>query len=241
MTGFTDVGAADLAVAAVLFVFLPVLSLLQARHLTPELIRELRRVPAYMSSVAALVVVGVVALWVGTRLGRGPEALGLDVPGTDGGPGVGAVLLWSAVVLLGTLAVVVTFRGLGVRLGAREHPILRALLPRSAAERRAFVALSLTAGVAEEVAFRGYAIALLLPFLGAPAAVVVSSVLFGALHAYQGVLGMARTAAVGVVMAVGLLASGSLWPCIVAHAVYDVVAGTVLAERLMVPDGDSGV
>lgn len=241
MTGFETVGTADLAVAGVLFVLLPALSLIQARHLTPELIQELRRVPAYASSVAALLVVGFAALWVGTRVGRTPAALFLSLPGAEGAPSVAGVVGWTVLVLGATVAVVLAFRWLGTRLGAREHPVLRALLPRTASERRAFVALSLTAGVAEEVAYRGYAIALLLPFLGAAGSVAASSVLFGALHAYQGVLGMARTTGVGVVMAVGLLASGSLWPCILAHAAYDVVAGTILAERLMVPGADSRV
>lgn len=241
MTGFASLGAADLAVAVVLFVLLPALSLLQARHLTPELIQELRRVSAYLSSVVALVTVGIVALWVGTRVGRTRAALWLDSPGTDGTPSVPAVVAWAALILVATLAVVVLFRWIGVRVGAGERPVLRALLPRTPEERRLFVALSLTAGMAEEVAFRGYAIALLLPFVGPLGAAAVSSALFGTLHAYQGVLGMARTAVVGAVMAAGLLASGSLWPCILAHAAYDIIAGTVLTEQLMVPEADSGV
>jgi membrane protease YdiL (CAAX protease family) len=61
---------------------------------------------------------------------------------------------------------------------------------------------------------------------------VLTSAVFGVLHAYQGSLGMVRTAVLGGVLAWGFLASGSLWPAIAAHAVIDVVAGTLLADRL---------
>jgi membrane protease YdiL (CAAX protease family) len=128
-----------------------------------------------------------------------------------------------------------------VGLGLRESPLLRTLLPRTGRERAAFVALAVTAGVGEELAYRGYVISVLAGLLGPVGAAVLSSVVFGVLHAYQGPLGVARTAALGGLLAWGFLASGSLWPPIAAHALLDVVLGVALAERMMVPEDPSGV
>ena len=80
-------------------------------------------------------------------------------------------------------------------LGIRESPLLEELIPRTPREKRIFVILSIAAGIGEEVAFRGYALGTLAPFLGgAWGAAAFTAVVFGVLHAYQGPLGMARTA-----------------------------------------------
>lgn len=114
-------------------------------------------------------------------------------------------------------------------------------MPRSPKERGAFAVLSVAAGLGEELAYRGYVIGVLSGVVGTPMAAVVSTVVFGVLHAYQGVLGMARTTVLGGFLAGVFLLSGSLWPSIVAHAVLDIVLGIVLAERMMVPEPESGV
>jgi membrane protease YdiL (CAAX protease family) len=56
----------------------------------------------------------------------------------------------------------------------------------------------------------------------------VSSVLFGVVHAYQGLSGMISTGLTGVLFAVTYLASGrNLWAAIIAHGVLD-TAGFVM-------------
>ena len=45
----------------------------------------------------------------------------------------------------------------------------------------------------------------------------------------------------GAVLAWGFLASGSLIPSIIAHTAIDVIAGIMIAERLMLPESRSGV
>jgi membrane protease YdiL (CAAX protease family) len=57
--------------------------------------------------------------------------------------------------------------------------------------------------------------------------------MFGLLHAYQGWLGMVRTAVLGMVFATSFLVTGTLWPVIIAHAALDVLGGLVLGETLM--------
>lgn len=218
--------AVDVVALALFLGVLPAMSLYQAR-LLPGL--EVERIPVYGSTAVTLVVLGAVA-WLLASRHDGGAALGLTaIP-------PGAFLLWTGSVVGLGLALTLAFRRLGMALGLREAPVMRDLIPRTRRERVAFAGVSLAAGVGEELAYRGYVIPLLVPLLGAWGAVGASSLVFGLLHAYQGPLGMARTAAMGGVLAWAFLESGSLWPPMAAHAVFNIIVGTMLAERLMVPE-----
>lgn len=227
-------GILDGLALAVLFLVLPAAAVAQGRLLTGELVRDLDRPSAYVSSTAMLALLGVGTGWLGLRLG-GTGGLGLDpMPVT-------AFLAWTAGLTGVGLAVVALFRGAGIVLGAREHPVVEALLPRTGAERGMFVVLALAAGTGEELAYRGYAFLVLVPALGPGGALALTSGVFGVLHAYQGALGMARAATLGVVLGAGFLVSGSLWPPMAAHALLDLLAGLLLGRRLMVPEPHSRV
>ena len=215
-----------------LLVVLPVLAVAQLRMLRG--METVERIPAYVSSALALAVLGGASWAVGSRSG-GASALGL-VPLSWGG-----FALWTLTLVGAGLALTAAFRVAGTALGAREAPLLRKILPRSGRERAAFAGLSVAAGTGEELAYRGYVIPVLAALMGSAAAAAVSSAVFGALHVYQGPLGVARAAALGGLLAWGFLASGSLWPSMAAHAILDVILGIALADRFMVPDGPSGV
>ena len=60
---------------------------------------------------------------------------------------------------------------------------------------------------------------------GAAAASVLS---FGLLHAYQGISGILRTAATGLLMTVLVAVTRSLWPAMVLHGMIDVGSVTLL-------------
>lgn len=99
---------------------------------------------------------------------------------------------------------------------------IHALLPRNRAELRYGWALSINAGVMEELLFRLALPTLIFGVLGnALVAIVASLVIFGLLHAYQGVWGVVGTFVLGAVFMVLFLATGSIvWP-IVVHTVFD--------------------
>lgn len=220
----------DAAALAVLLVLLPLLAVLQARML-----RDLRieRMGAYASSALTLLALGGGAWMVGSRSG-GAAALGLaPVPMPE-------LAAWTAVLVAAGLVVTGIFRMAGPRLGLRDSRIVRELLPRTGVERATFTGLSLTAGLGEELAYRGYVIPVLAGVVGTPFAAAVSSVVFGVLHVYQGPLGMVRSASLGALLAWGFLASGSLWPAAAAHAILDVLLGVALGERMMVPEEPHG-
>ena len=87
------------------------------------------------------------------------------------------------------------------------------------------------AAICEEIIFRGFLIGRIeVAFGGASRAttgfaVALSSVVFGAAHAYQGPTGMIITGVLGLIFAIMYIASGrNLWINILAHGVYDTLS-----------------
>ena len=108
-----------------------------------------------------------------------------------------------------------------------------ALLPRTPAERRMFVGVALTAGVAEEVVFRGFLLVYLTDVLTVPlgAAMVVSAALFGLAHSYQGAVGVLLTGLAGYWLAGLYVLTGSLLLPAVVHALVDLRLLLALPRR----------
>ncbi len=99
------------------------------------------------------------------------------------------------------------------------------LLPHTAAEFRAFVGLAVTAGVCEELLYRGY----LMWYFGHVApwwlAWAVAAIAFGLGHAYQGSRGVLLTASVGAFFGGVYLLSRSLYLPMLMHALMDLHSG----------------
>jgi uncharacterized protein len=104
-------------------------------------------------------------------------------------------------------------------------PRAEALLPHTIGELRGFVCLAITAGFCEEVLFRGFVTWYISSWIGTLPALAISSILFGFQHLYLGMEHVVRTAVVGLVFGLIVLASGSLWPAILIHATMDLLAG----------------
>ena len=104
--------------------------------------------------------------------------------------------------------------------------LAKRLLPLKSVEFAPYCALALTAGVCEEFLYRGFAMtALSRAGLATWLVVVLTSILFGLAHAYQGRGGMIGTGLLGLVFAVGRSFFSSLAPVMVWHAAVDVIAG----------------
>lgn len=223
--GLVGLPLLDALLVAALTAALPALSVAQLALLGRM---RVERLAAYGSSIISLAVIGGTAAVVGGRI-RGPGGLGFVVLPWS------ALVSWTGVLVAGGLVLVLLFHAAALGVGYSESPLLRQLLPRTAREKRVFAALSVAAGLGEETAYRGYLITVLAPLTGVGGAAVLSSAVFGVLHVYQGWLGIPRTALMGGLLAWGFLASGSLWPAIVAHTAIDLIAGIVLGERLVGP------
>jgi len=101
--------------------------------------------------------------------------------------------------------------------------------PATSAEHVGFQGIALTAGITEEIVFRGFLVATLAIAMPLWAAALVSMVVFIGAHAYQGLSGMVRILPITVIMTVVVLMSGSLWPAIIIHVVTDAMAGFLIA------------
>lgn len=221
----------DSILLAVLLAAVPIFSLAQLPMIDGAVIE---RLPAYWGSILTLWLLGTACWLVGTRA-DGAAALGIVAIEPL------ALIGWSAALTALGLLTILVFRQVAIWARLPDSPLLRQLLPTDGRERGVFALLSLAAGTGEELAYRGYAIPLLVPITGTGGAVVLTSAVFGVVHGYQGPLGVLRTGLMGGILAWGFLASGSLWPAIVAHTAIDLIAGIALGDRLLSPETPNGV
>jgi membrane protease YdiL (CAAX protease family) len=108
------------------------------------------------------------------------------------------------------------------------------LLPVNFLEYLVYSALAITAGACEEFVYRGFAISAFSK-VGLPLwlVVIISSILFGLAHAYQGRAGIVSTGIFGVLLAIGRLGFGSLVPVMMWHAGLDLAAGIAAPKYLL--------
>jgi membrane protease YdiL (CAAX protease family) len=105
--------------------------------------------------------------------------------------------------------------------------IAERILPQSTIELLPYLALAITAGLCEEFLYRGFAMAALAHVgLQTWAVVLISSVLFGLAHSYQGRGGVVMTLIIGTILGSSRIAYDCLVPAIFWHGAVDVVAGT---------------
>lgn len=106
------------------------------------------------------------------------------------------------------------------------------LMPCNRPEMAHAAAVSVVAGVTEELAFRLYIPLLITLVTGnAVLAFALATLLFGAMHRYQGWRGVAATTLVGLVMTAVYLITGALWLAMLLHALID-LNGLVLRPLL---------
>jgi uncharacterized protein len=156
-----------------------------------------------------------------------------------------ALVFWvGSLMVLGTLAIA----WLGIEAAITHRPLLspnaqppasqqRALhtltelAPSNGKELAAWALLCIVAGFVEEAVFRGY---LQRQFTAwgkgsAAAGVVLSALMFGAAHGYEGARAMFLITVFGVLFSLLVVVRHSLRPGIVAHICHDLFAGLTLA------------
>ncbi len=108
---------------------------------------------------------------------------------------------------------------------------IRGLLPKNSTERAVWIVVSITAGVCEEILYRGWLLSLFAAALGSVwLGLLVSSILFGLAHAYQGRNGILGTGVLGAIFGIVFIVSGSLIPGQVLHTAMDLNNGLALGE-----------
>lgn len=225
-----ELTALDHALAALLLLVLPLYARRNFARLRAGLAAgdrdELRRTYRRTVIRQTLLGLGVIVLWLGQ--GRSLAMLGLGRPagwGFVAGGLIAALLLTYAI-----LQVRAVRRSERLRDKVRERfaaTELAALVPRDQAEMKRFVALALSAGIWEELLFRGFLIAWFAHWLGAPMAVLAAAIAFGLGHLYQGAAGVAKTTVAGLIAGGLYLLTGSLWIPMILHTAVDLHAGAL--------------
>jgi membrane protease YdiL (CAAX protease family) len=157
------------------------------------------------------------ALSIGVAKVTGIDLLAFDRTRLVPGLAVGAAMYTAAVLFM---------RPRWRHAVEKRAPIVRLFMPRDAGERAWWIAVSVLAGIGEEITWRGVQTQLLVPIVGTYAlAAVLSAISFGLVHYVQGW----RSAAVIVLFALGfqavVWASGGLLVAMLVHVAYDITAG----------------
>jgi len=127
---------------------------------------------------------------------------------------LGALLFWSAA----------RSRQKAGKIRQRYQDSLGMLFPDSPRERTWFGALSVGAGISEELVFRGflfYYLGAYIPHINTLEKIILTSLFFGMAHVYQGWKQAIPTSIVGLLLALMYVFSGSLLLPIVVHAITD--------------------
>jgi membrane protease YdiL (CAAX protease family) len=191
-----------------------------------RMMRHGRVVPYIFTTAFEWVVVAFIAWGVKRRGLRLADILGEFSPRPKDvlrDVGIAAGFLVVAQVVLGVI---------GHLLKSEPNQAIRSLLPQTALEMAAWVVLSFTAGVCEEIMFRGYFLRQFSAWTGSVAAgIILQGIFFGLDHGYQGWKLMTVIAVYGTMF--GLLARWrrSVRPGMFAHFAQD-AAGGLLARYL---------
>jgi len=112
-----------------------------------------------------------------------------------------------------------------------DKPTWRLFAPTNRRERRMWIALSLSAGIGEELVWRGVLPALIALLTGSLAVGIALSVAsFALAHAIQGVRSVLAIAGIAAAFHVLVFVSGSLYTAMLVHFAYDVIAGFTYAR-----------
>lgn len=156
--------------------------------------------------------------------------LGLVAPGGLGFAAGAALLLLFTGFLIHSWRAAATASDTDKKKARDSLGSLSKYLPQTGLELRNFYGVSLTAGIVEEIVYRGFVLWYLGQLMPLWAAVVVSSVAFGLGHGYQGANGILRTGLVGLAFGIFYVVTGSIWLPIIAHVLLDAIQGATILE-----------
>lgn len=184
----------------------------------------MERLSLYASTIAFQWIIVALVAWRAWAHGFTAAELGLTIDGK-------ARVLLTGIAGAAALALLqwLNLRRMG-RLPAAARGLLQSLaeriFPQSRAEMLPYFALAVTAGLCEEFLYRGFALAAII-HAGSPvwAAVIVSSILFGLAHIYQGRGGSVGAMLFGALLGAARILYHSLIPVILWHSAVDLVAG----------------
>jgi membrane protease YdiL (CAAX protease family) len=174
----------------------------------------------WITTVIALVTVGWRAIFTFDAGATSPSWL----------PQRGGARTFVAGVLIGLLLMIALSAFQARRSAAMREKMEKAflrlsfILPLTGEERSWWIFVSLTAGICEEILYRGFLIHYFFSasfHVGLLRAVIISCVIFGAAHLYQGAAGVISTAILGLIFSAIFLTTGTLVMPMILHALID--------------------
>lgn len=210
------------AALAVILVLAPLASALLAKRVQTGPGAKHAR---YARSLVVLWAMTWLALYALRLHAEGPQDVGWIAPRDWIYP---YVLVLSFVAVLGFLGAT------SARSGDQEYAErIRRIAPLTTGDWFWYVPLAISAGVCEEFLYRGYALHVVSALTHSVAiGVVLSTAAFGLAHAYQGRRGIIGTTIFGLFFAMVVVVWGSLWPCVIGHALQDLIGGFIVSRRL---------
>jgi len=204
-----------------LFVLLVLFPLMAAQNSRVRNVDQIPRISIYISSCIVLWALFAGAMLVLKVEDSPPATLGLHFR-LD----FAHAIVWVLALVLYSLTIAAGAQELRQRLNVPVPPILARVLPETPQETLVFLfVVCPTAGIAEEVLFRAFAITRLSVITGDLwSATAVAAVAFAFGHTYQGTIGMVSTALIGLGYSVSYLVTGSLMPAIAAHMLHNALS-----------------
>lgn len=187
-------------------------------------------------TMAILWTLAVISVWAWTASGRSLEALGLGAGNAEG---------WKVGLAWG-LAIAFMGQQIVQLIAVRKNEATRQqvkdivfgsgdydqIMPRRRQDVWGFQLLAVTAGITEEIVFRGFLIGVFALFMPVWPAAGLALALFVVAHVYQGWKGLLRILPISIVLTVIFVLSGSLWPAILLHIAVDVLSGLMVWHLL---------
>jgi len=194
---------------------------------------SIKRRGSYRTTILAQWAMGfaLVVLWVAE--GRSWNGLGFNLQTTGLGFWVSIVLAAACLLYLylqlrqvseGKQNAIQNFRD---EVGDLVH-----LLPHDKQDLRHFYAVSITAGIIEELLFRGFLMWLMIQFMPLWAAFILGTLAFGFAHSYQGLKHLPPLLFFGAILMGVFVLSGSLWIPMLLHIFWDVLQGRMAYKAI---------
>ena len=179
------------------------------------------RIPRYTASIITeWLLLGAVIAGIYVRRNFFAAAIFKRIPGVAQTLGLGLAVYITTAVVIGVVRGLLTLTRIPHEVNLQ---VILAMAPHSALEFMLWTLLSLTAGICEELVFRGYLLQQLSAWTRSPiTAIVLTGLLFGSVHAYEGLGAILPLAALGIIYGVVVrYTQGDLRPVIVAHFLQD--------------------
>lgn len=212
---------------------------LHSKFAFPALLEDIKRrgepalLSAYRQIIATFATAGAVALAIWYWHDRDWASLGFqwgDAKSQLIAFTLAALLLAAIVLPIRKLAIAIESGSSDGSTFEQQSGDLGLFMPKSRREEAWFMAVSVNAGITEELIFRAYLIWYLQYFIGAWPAAILAVLLFGFAHIYQGLAQLPGILLVSSVAVMTYVISGSLLVPIIMHIVVDAFQGHYIAR-----------